>query len=237
MAMPPPVYAHVTPLAWESNFFALRCARLTFAGDAPVLTPEALADYAVTQAKIPADETQTADALAAFGFRLAESEVELCLTLDGAPDDGRHDYRPALATDIPAVRDAAACAFALSRFRAPWYRPDDSGRFYGQWAENAIRGTFDDQCLLVETPRGEALGWVTLRQLDASAARIGLLAVWPGAQGQGVGGRLMRAAVAWCRQRGVRRLRVATQLGNVAALRLYQRCGARIERTAYWLYR
>lgn len=47
----------------------------------------------------------------------------------------------------------------------------------------------------------------------------------------------MTAAIAECRQQGMQRLRVATQVGNIAALRLYQRQGAVIESTAYWLYR
>ena len=47
----------------------------------------------------------------------------------------------------------------------------------------------------------------------------------------------MLAAVDWCRARRLTRLHVATQLSNLAAMRLYTRCGAAIDSTAYWLYR
>ncbi|WP_390253532.1 dTDP-4-amino-4,6-dideoxy-D-galactose acyltransferase [Brenneria goodwinii] len=235
---PARIHADIEPLDWESRFFNLASGKLNFSPAAPALTLDRLNGFALTQAKIAADNMPLADALADFGFRLAEGEVDLCLSLDDAPEDAV-SLQPRIAdrADIPALRDAASQVFALSRFRTPWYQPEDSGRFYAQWVENAVRGTFDHQCLLIESAVGQPLGWVTLRQLNQSEARIGLLAVWPGATARGIGSRLMSAAEMWCRQRGVQRLWVATQTGNVAALRLYLRRGARVESAAYWLYR
>ncbi|MEC5343721.1 dTDP-4-amino-4,6-dideoxy-D-galactose acyltransferase [Brenneria populi] len=235
---PARVYAGIDPLDWESRFFNLASGKLNFSADAPPLTPERLNRFALTQAKVAADNMPLADALADFGFRLVEGEVDLCLTLEEAPQADAPSYlRIADGDDIPALRASAARVFTLSRFRPPWYRPADSGRFYAQWVENAVRGVFDHQCLLVENAAGQPQGWVTLRRLSAAEVRIGLLAVWPGAAARGIGAQLMAAAEMWCRRQGVRRLRVATQVGNVAALRLYLRRGARVESTAYWLYR
>lgn len=232
------VRAFVESLAWESEFFKLRTGRLTFAPDAPPLSAAALDDYALTQAKIPASDPALADALGALGFRLAESEVDLCLPVTVEDGDGGlgAGCRTAQAADIPALRQAAAQAFAQSRFRPPWYRAGDGGRLYARWAENAVLGSYDHVCLLLEED-GQPQGWVTLRRLDEREGRIGLLAAWPGRTGRGVGARLMRAARAWCGRQGLLRLRVGTQLGNVAALRLYLRSGASVEHTSYWLYR
>ncbi|RLM21546.1 TDP-D-fucosamine acetyltransferase [Brenneria alni] len=232
------IHASIEPLRWESEFFNLTSGMLSFSPTAPVLTLDKLNSVALTQAKIPADNMRLADALADFGFRLVEGEVELCLSLDDTPQaDNLSHPRIAGSADIPALREAASQVFALSRFRAPWYQPEDSGRFYAQWVENAVRGTFDHQCLLLENQAGQPQGWVTLRQLNECEGRIGLLAVWPGVTARGVGTQLMSAAEMWCQRQGLQRLWVATQAGNVAALRLYLRRGARIERTAYWLYR
>ncbi|PWC14637.1 dTDP-4-amino-4,6-dideoxy-D-galactose acyltransferase [Brenneria corticis] len=235
---PARIHAHIEPLSWESRFFNLNSGKLDFSPSAPLLTADALNAYALTQAKIPADNMRLADALADCGFRLVEGEVDLCLELEALPT-AEEPSRPRVAesADIPALRAAAAQVFALSRFRAPWYRPEDSGRFYAQWVENAVLGVFDHQCLLLENAAGEPQGWVTLRRLNAGEARIGLLAVWPGAAARGIGTQLMSAAETWCRRQGIQRLWVATQAGNVAALRLYLRRGARIMSTAYWLYR
>ncbi|MCW2488211.1 dTDP-4-amino-4,6-dideoxy-D-galactose acyltransferase [Candidatus Symbiopectobacterium sp. NZEC127] len=234
-AMTATICAHVLPLAWESDFFALPSARLSFSDDAPALTPAALNVYAVVQAKVSASDLATVDALSAAGFQLAESEVDFCLPIDSG-EVALPAWRVADTADIAPLREAAARVFSHSRFRAPWYRMTDSGRFYAQWVENAVRGTFDDVCLIALNAQGAPLGWVTLRQTQADRARIGLLAAWPGASG-GVGMPLMALARHWCQQRHVAHLWVSTQLGNTRALRLYQRCGAQIHDTAHWFYR
>ncbi|MCV4796599.1 dTDP-4-amino-4,6-dideoxy-D-galactose acyltransferase, partial [Escherichia coli] len=80
------------------------------------------------------------DALQRLGFQLVEGEVDLALPV-GSPADAGADV--AVEADIAPLREQAAQAFAMSRFRAPWYAADASGRFYAQWIENAVRGTFD----------------------------------------------------------------------------------------------
>lgn len=232
------IRATVEPLGWESEFFQLNSGKLSFSPAAPALTPDVLSAFTLTQAKIAADNLVLADALADLGFRLVEGEVDLSLPLQRATVvTPLPRWREAVPDDIPALRDAASRVFALSRFRSPWYQLEDSGRFYAQWVENAVRGTFDHCCLLAEDTAGNPQGWVTLRRVDDTDARIGLLGVWPGVTVRGVGSQLMALAETWCRQQGLIRLRVATQVGNVAALRLYLRRGATIESTAYWLYR
>lgn len=236
-----PVRASIEPLAWETEFFALNSAKLSFSTAAPMLTEAELNAYALVQAKIPAHHTALVDGLTRLDFQLVESEVDLVLNI-GTECASSHTVamqaiRPAGPADIPMLRAAAASVFTASRFRAPWYHSQDSGRFYAEWIEKAVMGTFDHQCLLALNSTGQPEGFVSLRELGGQEARIGLLAAFPGAAGKGIGSRLMAAAIAECRQGALQRLRVATQLGNLAALRLYQRQGAVIESTSYWLYR
>ncbi|AFI92412.1 dTDP-4-amino-4,6-dideoxy-D-galactose acyltransferase [Pectobacterium parmentieri] len=232
------ICATIEPLVWESEFFQIDSGKLNFSPAAPALTSDVLSAFTLTQAKIAADNLVLADALADLGFRLVEGEADLSLSLHSAiAVTSLPRWREATPDDIPVLRDAASRVFALSRFRSPWYQPEDSGRFYAQWIENAVHGTFDHCCLLVEDAAGHPQGWVTLRRVDDTEARIGLLGVWPGVTVRGMGSQLMALAETWCRQQGLIRLRVATQIGNVAALRLYLRRGATIESTAYWLYR
>ncbi|MEM0654631.1 dTDP-4-amino-4,6-dideoxy-D-galactose acyltransferase [Klebsiella huaxiensis] len=220
--------ASIEPLEWENRFFGVNSAIVRFGDDAPLLTAQALAGWSRVQAKVAADDTARLDALQALGFRLVEGEVDLALALTASDDAGAE-----LATeaDIPRLRELAALAFALSRFRAPWYAADASGRFYAQWIENAVRGTFDHQCLIFRAPDGDIRAFVSLRQLNEREARIGLLA------GRGAGTELMQAAQHWAVQRELTTLRVATQMGNTAALKRYILSGANVESAAYWLYR
>ncbi len=222
-----PLRARLDALAWENQFFGVNSAIVRFADDAPGLTEEQLAAYGRVQAKIPAHRTDLLDALQQLGFRLVEGEVDLTLSV------GTENAAATVAAqdaDIPVLREMAARVFTQSRFRAPWYQPADSGRFYAQWIENAVLGAFDHQCLLLK--KGDEIqGFVSLRQLNEREARIGLLA------GRGAGEQLMHAARLWCQQRGLATLRVATQISNTAALRRYIQSGATIDSTAFWLYR
>ncbi|MHA7844824.1 dTDP-4-amino-4,6-dideoxy-D-galactose acyltransferase [Serratia sp. D1N4] len=228
--------ANIEPLGWESEFFHISSAKLHFDDAAPRLSDAELDAFALVQAKIPAQRLDLADALTEHGFQLVEGEVDLALVV-GTENASLSAVRTAIPDDIPVLRAAAASVFAASRFRAPWYGQQDSGRFYATWIEKAVLGTFDHQCLLVLGSDGQPEGFVSLRDIGQQEARIGLLAIFPGAQGKGAGSRLMAAAIAWCQQRELQRLWVATQMSNIAALRLYQRHGAIIESTAYWFYR
>jgi len=227
------VNVNIHPLSWESAFFGMETVRLDQEGD--IALEEALCHpCALMQIKVSASESMLIDTLQQHQFQLVEGEADLMLAVKQT--ERQAGIRIAREAQIPALRDAASQLFSQSRFRAPWYAPDASGRFYAQWIENAVRGTFDDQCLVASDAAGQLQGFVSLREVDGDA-RIGLLGVLPGAQGQGLGQRLMLAAADWARVRQLAQLRVATQLGNLTAMRLYLRSGARLDSTAYWFYR
>lgn len=67
------------------------------------------------QAKIAANDTVRLDALQRLGFQLVEGEVDLALPV-GSPADAGADV--AVEADIAPLREQAAQAFAMSRFRA-----------------------------------------------------------------------------------------------------------------------
>lgn len=223
-----PVRANIEPLNWETQFFGINSAMLRVHDDAPVLAADELANWARVQAKIPALRTDWLDALQQLGFQLVEGEVDFRIPVSACANP---QAEIAAEGDIPRLRELAAQAFAQSRFRAPWYADDASGRFYAQWIENAVHGTFDHQCLIFRDDKADIRAFVSLRQLNASEARIGLLA------GRGAGERLMQSALRWAHDRQLTTLRVATQMGNTAALKRYIQSGAIPESTAYWLYR
>lgn len=229
------VLGRIEPLTWENDFFAVNSALLSLDARGAVLDSHGLQGFDIVQCRVLSQQTAELDALGEMGFRLVEGEVDCVL---GVSATSRPDgIRIARAEHIPLLREAASTAFAFSRFRAPWYQPADSGRFYAQWSENAVRGTFDHQCLLAVNEQGDMQGFISLRELPDGSGRVGLLATLPEAQGLGVGQRMIAAATDWCRVRRLSRLHIATQLSNLPALRLYHRCGGVVERTAYWLYR
>ncbi|MNZ27241.1 dTDP-fucosamine acetyltransferase [compost metagenome] len=130
------------PLEWESQFFGISSAVVRFRDNAPALMAADFAPWQRVQAKISAADADCLDALQQVGFQLVEGEVDLKMAITlSAPSDAER----ATEQDIPALRQMAALAFAQSRFRAPWYAADDSGRFYAQWIENAVKGLLKGQ--------------------------------------------------------------------------------------------
>nr|WP_276516147.1 dTDP-4-amino-4,6-dideoxy-D-galactose acyltransferase [Rosenbergiella australiborealis] len=223
----------INALAWESDFFSQRIGKVDLT-QLHRLTPTECQAWDLVQAKIPSGDYQTLDTLSSLGFVLAEGESQLEMAVESSTR--QPGIRIARPTHIPLLRELASKMFTESRFRAPWFEQSLTEQFYAQWIENAVLGTFDHQCLLSLDDRGTIAGFVSLREAD-STAHIGLLGVARSHRGAGVGRQLLLAAADWTRTKGLTQLHIATQLSNVAALRLYLRHGARLTTTSYWLYR
>ncbi|WP_241618177.1 dTDP-4-amino-4,6-dideoxy-D-galactose acyltransferase [Rosenbergiella epipactidis] len=220
-------------LAWESAFFSQRVGKVDLA-ELDRLSVEECADWDMVQAKVSSTDYQSLDTLTGKGFALVEGEAELVIPItETTRQSGIRIARPA---HIDALRHLAGSLFTGSRFRAPWFDHSLTQQFYAQWIENAVQGTFDDQCLLTLDEQGGVSGFVSLRH-SAHIARIGLLGVASTHQGAGLGQQLLLAATDWARSKGLSELHITTQLSNVSAMRLYLRHGARLTSTSYWLYR
>lgn len=232
------VLANINYLEWESEFFSLKTGRLEFDTQAPVLTNEQLEKFTVVHAKVASNKLFLMDKLSKLGFQFAEGEIDFKLSI-GTENAYKQPllFRDANKDDIGLLMATASDVFVQSRFRSPWYQPDDSGRFYALWVKKAVLGTFDDICLLTHDNDNNVTGFVTLRRVSESEARVGLLAVMPNRIGEGIGKQLMSVAKFWCQQQRISTLYVATQISNIAASRLYTHSGALIESTTYWLYR
>ena len=223
-----PIHATLVPLEWENQFFSINSSIVSFADTAPLLSAALLAEWSRVQAKVPAHRTDWLDGLQSLDFKLVEGEVDMELSIRA--QTVKSTVVAAQPEEIPGLRETAARVFKQSRFRPPWYQKQDGEHFYAKWVENAVLARFDNQCLLLKDDC-KIRGFVTLRQLNETEARIGLLA------GPGAGSELLTAAQFWGQQRGLQTLLIATQISNRAALRCYLRNGATIKSTSFWLYR
>lgn len=226
-------YATITSLAWESEFFGFPIARLAPGGSRPIAHTE-LNRWPLLQARVASTDYSFLDQLSGQGFQMVEGEAELSLPIQQT--ERQAGIRIARVGQSEQLAMLASQAFSVTRFRQPWFSSQQSQQFYTQWVINALTGSFDDLCLVAMNDSGGVIGFITLRALEQSA-RIGLLAVSGDCQGQGVGQRLLLAATDWARSQRLTQLVVTTQISNLRAMRLYLRHGARLERTAYWLYR
>lgn len=123
------------------------------------------------------------------------------------------------------------------------YRPElraDFERLNRQWIEKDFHIEGSDAASLADphgvfvAPGGEVLfalvegavlGTCALRREDADTFELCKMAVAPEARGRNLGDALMRAALAWARQRGVKRLYLVTNSALGPALGLYRKHG------------
>lgn len=130
---------------------------------------------------------------------------------------------PATAQDLPAM-----CALLTALFaQEAEFAPDAAAQTRGL---AAILAHPETGTLLVARRDGQVVGMVNLlytvsTALGAPVALLEDMVVHAGARGDGVGARLLDAAIAAARGRGCRRITLLTDDANVAAQRFYARRG------------
>lgn len=220
--------------AWESDFFGREIALLAFDEGENLSANLDFSPFALVQAKVENQHFSQADWLQQHGFCLVESEVTFCLDLANFPEKSTTCEIATLA-DLSELQTLFGQAFSVSRFRPPYFSPTENQRFYQHWITQAVNGKFDDICLIQRHTSGQIQGGISVR-LQGDKARLGLLAVSPIFQRQGVASKLLQAGVNWLKARHVQQLWICTQASNQPALSFYQHSGARLISQADWFY-
>lgn len=218
---------------WLSNFFQRSIYELEQIQLSEINQLD-FTEGSLVQIKLPCSEKIHIQTLQQYGFSLVDGEVIFEYDL--------LNYSPIPITcRIATVEDLTKLIpfsnlFPETRFRSPWFSLDENRRFYLQWIINAVKGEFDDICLVSETTHGEIQGIISLR-IKKNIAYIGLLAVAEKWQRQGVGYQLLRNAIQWANSHQAKKMMITTQLSNLPAIQLYQRLNGKISETYYWFYR
>jgi GNAT superfamily N-acetyltransferase len=153
-----------------------------------------------------------------------------------SPEGGGILIRPAGPGDRAF---ALATVMRLGAFGPPPWRTSDE---IGEADARVVRAFFENPpegaALLVAESGAAPLGFIYLEVLrdyfvGEEHGHIGILAVTEQAEGRGAGGALMRAAEAWGRERGYRRLTLNVFDGNTRARAVYDHLGYRPETIRY----
>jgi dTDP-4-amino-4,6-dideoxy-D-galactose acyltransferase len=110
-----------------------------------------------------------------------------------------------------------------SRFRKDTSLNPKFELLYTQWITKSLSGQLAD-AVLIATINNAIKGFVTIKK-TTQHGEIGLIAIDPAAQRQGIGSELMKAAHNWYYQNGLTAAFVTTQLTNTGACRLYEKSG------------
>ncbi len=157
-------------------------------------------------------------------------------TITCHPKDGV-TFRRAVETDIPSLRAIAHNAYQDSRYYFDGnFDQEKLVEFYEEWAEKAVRGTFEDYAYVLEID-GKVCGFCSVKIEGSRRARLGLVGIGAAFAGQGLGTQLITCVLADLRGQGIDFVHVTTQGRNYAAQRLYQKCGFLTEKTGLWYHK
>jgi dTDP-4-amino-4,6-dideoxy-D-galactose acyltransferase len=187
-------------------------------------------------ARVPASDAPLIQALGEVGFYYADTHVTLLsdALASFAPKATIDPVRP---SDVDAIASSSEQIFRESRFfQDPTLALEGTRKLYDRWVRNDCNGRADQ--VLVARIEDRPVGYIAclFNPEPPVHASIDLIAVFPEAQGRGIGAQLVRAALAHYEGRTTE-MYVETQGGNRPALSLYQANGFKVHSvdiTLHW---
>lgn len=224
-------------LEWDTTFFGFPIARVVNPHAQPEELREAIAQMhsrgiplAYWFADNPTEETHAQ--VVAMGGVLVDEKLTFVAGLKSAPDQPAvplsivEPYTEAMP--LADLKELAVESGIYSRFVVDPKFPKPLARaMFEEWIVRSISRQVADEVLVIRQGL-EVVGMVTIAS-KGHRGSIGLLAVAEHCRGQQFGKALVQAAQNWCRGRDFEEVQVVTQRANVAAQRVYYKCGFELE--------
>ncbi|HEY4087012.1 MAG TPA: GNAT family N-acetyltransferase [Bryobacteraceae bacterium] len=243
-----------TELAWDSEQFGFPAARLDLLvasgarSEAAVVKRDLVSEAVLAcsnrgichiAARVDAADLTSIEALRRNNFDLIDGIQTFSLQIPAATKFNTEslpfNLRLYRESDLPQVRELARTAYIHDRFHADSALDTETAdRVNETWVVNSCLGHIAD-AVIIASAGDRVLGYVTCR-IDKEATRvlgigcgeIGMVATAATARKSGVASAATLAALEWFSLQGVSFVEVGTQLRNIAAARLYERCGFRL---------
>jgi dTDP-4-amino-4,6-dideoxy-D-galactose acyltransferase len=236
-------------LEWDTNFFQCRIARVRndkldedLAGRIDAWCGESGVRGLYFLAR--ADDPKTMRTAEKHGFELVDIRVtfERWLLSPGGQKSGPEKptvpIRSVCSEDLPALQALARTAHNDTRFCSDsHFSRSRADALYSTWIALDCQGRAD-KVFVATSPVNEPLGYITCN-LDTALKKgqIGLVGVSEAARGKGLGRSMVLAAFDWFASQDAQKVTVVTQGRNVAAQRLYQRCGFLTRELQLWYHK
>ena len=230
-------------LEWDSNFFGFPVARILgpkISADALLKAVLDLKSRGIALIYWASHEIKPSPTIAQLNGHLADIKTTFCLDLTDpntaariavdSPGTNIVPFDPTMSmseAEALAVQSGEYSRFALDK-KIPRDRYED---LYKTWIGRSLKNEIAEEVLVVRDA-GKLVGLITLGQ-KLDRGDIGLLAVDKYSRGSGIGTALVSAANSWFLKKKYKTAQVVTQGSNIPALRLYKKCGYRIETTEY----
>lgn len=215
---------NIRTLEWDSAFFGLRIGRVD------VIEPGDMITLAFRQKELREqfdllyvfDQNQ-------FGFSARDSALVDEKVIFGKFCEEKEIFSDVMTYEQPVPNDSlyqlALVSGEFSRFRLDKRLPEGSyEKLYRKWIENACPSEGTNKQIFVYVSEGIAQGMITV-DYKGDHAQIGLVAVHPEYQHQGIGSKIMSSLEGNLYKKGVMTIEVATQKANADACSWYAKNG------------
>jgi dTDP-4-amino-4,6-dideoxy-D-galactose acyltransferase len=182
----------LTHLPWDSDFFQCPVYRLDFAewqpeDPAPVESLRAALEQIAAElsathpryylfAEVPSEDLEVMQALGLVGYRLVETRITYFYeNLNRFRWNERFAVRPAVATDVPVLREVAKEARnTFDRHHAdPFFPLSMADDYLAKFVENSVRG-FADLVLIPADDAAPPAAFMTAKLTSAAESPVGL---------------------------------------------------------------
>jgi len=235
-------------LPWDTEFFGRRIAR-AIEHRLNVQQVRAILEWSENHAieclyfLADSDHAETVKLAEDYGFRLVDIRVTLQRSIGDRPARYRNDrsevvrIRPSCSGDIPILWAIAQTSYGDSRFYFdPCFPVESCEALYETWIKRSCEGYAD--VVLVAEVDDRPVGYVSCHLCsNRPHGQIGLIGVGSQARDCGVGQILVNHSLDWFAEHGVGVVSVVTQGRNIAAQRLYQRCGFLTHSVQLWYHK
>lgn len=231
-------------LAWDTDFFRRRIARVR--GDT---LDEARASHLAEWCRsnrveclyflARAGDSETIRSAEKHGFNLVDVRVTL-ERKTGAAENAvlAGGIRPARAADVPVLQSVARTAHTDTRFFSDvHFSRERAEDLYATWIALECQGRAQ-AVWVAASPADDPLGYISCHiDSERRTGQVGLVGISEGSRGRGIGKNLVFAGFNWLAAQGVTDVTVVTQGCNIAAQRLYQRCGFITKNLQFWYHK
>lgn len=202
-----------------------------FSRQFPSVAEKLTASPLFADVKVPVTDMAAVAAVQGLGFVLIDTSLRFVLPRADAPRGNVTDIKFATPDMVDAVGTIAAHSFVHDRFhRDPAIANRVADALKSCWARNFFAEKRGDW-MVVACDSGRPVGFLQLLLTLDGALVIDLIAVAAAQRGRGLAQAMITFASGNCDFAGP--IVVATQAGNVASVRLYEKIGFRFDAAQY----
>ena len=219
-------------LPWDSSHFGIKAAKLDPTDDLKIYRGNSLTDFDYIRARVPTTDTAIVTQLQELGFRIYDTLVYMELKLsemNGKKRDEKTLCRWSTHyKDVEQMRQIARSSFTFDHHHQdPRFSKEKVDEMHALWVDKCIR---EDYEIDVAERDGKVAGFIATKK-----GYIELIAVDETFRGLGIAEDLTRFALTRAAF-DIDKATVETQVANVPAVRLYEKLGFRLAKSAYTLH-